>query len=89
MWIEDVSKLENLNELNINIYSIDKNVNIIPIRISDKEIVNRMHNIDFIIHIKQPNLIDYQAIVNSNLKTDKITVSNDDNNMFCKIYQRK
>ena len=47
--IIDVGKLEKLNDLCINIFSLDeKNSNIIPIRISDRELVNRDRVIDLL-----------------------------------------
>ena len=46
--IQDVSKLEELNDLSINIFSIDGKVNIIPIRISERRNVNEQRNIDLL-----------------------------------------
>ena len=46
--ISDVDKLEFLNDLNINIFSVDSNSNIIPIRISNREIINKQRIIDLL-----------------------------------------
>ncbi len=51
LYIKDVGKLERLNRLAINIFSIDNKSNVIPIRISDEKVPDdRIVDLLYIVH---------------------------------------
>ena len=74
-----------VNTNNINI----SNTDIIYINNSKYCFINILNeikfDIDYVIHVKNPELIDFNSIINYDFNDDKITVSNDYNNICCRI----
>ena len=46
-------------------------------------------DIDYIVHIKYPDIINYNSIINYEYDDNKFTLSNDINNICCKIIPKK
>ena len=82
--ISDVGKLEKLNDLCINIFTLDNNnTNIIPIRISDRERVNEERNID-LLYIVNGERSHYCLITNLAKLCRRQVTSHHGSNFLCR-----